>query len=80
MDLKEKVLILRKHEAYCYQVCYYLTKDEENSVQATRESLIEVFRNPAFFSNTIERQRKIVRTVAVRSSLRINTMKSLNAI
>ncbi|CAH0122148.1 MULTISPECIES: hypothetical protein [unclassified Paenibacillus] len=74
MDIQTKVAILRQHEAYCYQICYYLIQNEQLSVQATREALLELAHDPAFFSDTDEEQKKKVRLVAVRLALKIKAM------
>lgn len=70
MDMKTKVAILRQHETYCYQICYYLIQDERLSMKAASEALLEVFCDPDFFIDTAEGQKKIVRLVAARSSLK----------
>lgn len=71
MDIKTKAAILRRHETYCYQICYYLIQDEELSIQAACETLLEVARDLAFFDETHVEQKKKIRLVAVRSSLKL---------
>lgn len=71
MNLQTKADILRRHETYCYQICYYFMKSDEPSLKAAREALLEVIRDPVFFGLSHEEQEKKIRLFAVRSTMRI---------
>jgi len=73
MDLDTKITILRLYETFCYQVCYYIIQDSHLSIEAARETLLAVARDPGFFIATHEEQEKKVRLFAVRSTIRIKT-------
>ncbi|WP_010268299.1 hypothetical protein [Paenibacillus senegalensis] len=66
MDNLQKAEILRQHETYCYQVCYCLIQDEQQSFQAASRALLEVARDPVFFTDTVDGQKKKVVLAAVR--------------
>ncbi|WP_339310919.1 hypothetical protein [Paenibacillus sp. FSL M7-0896] len=74
MNIQVKASILRRHEALCYQICYYYTQDDELSIQAACEALLEVAHNSDFFTDTHEGQKKKVMLAAVRSTLKIEAI------
>lgn len=53
------------------KIFHYFIQDEQLSVQAAREVLLELGRDPAFFGENDEGQKKKVRLAAVRSTLRV---------
>lgn len=71
MDLEAKVAILRQHEAYCYQICYYLIQDEELSIKAAGTALLELAKDITFFTESEENQIKKVNRVTVRLSMKV---------
>lgn len=74
MDLQTKVAILRQHEIYCYQICYYFIQDEQLSVQAACKALLKLAHDPDFFDASYEKQKKKVKFAAVHSTLSIKVI------
>lgn len=70
MNIQAKVAILRQHETYCYQICFYLIQDERLSVKAAGEALLELVDDPNFFIETVEKQKMKVKQVTMRSLLK----------
>ncbi len=71
MNMQVKASILRQHESLCYQICYYFTQDDEISIRAACEALLEIAHNSDFFTDTHEGQKKKVMLAAIRSTLKI---------
>jgi hypothetical protein len=66
-----KAEVLRTHEAYCYQVAYYVLQDASGAQQAAKLALIGLFRQGGFFRLTESGQRKEVKSAAIRCSLQV---------
>ncbi len=67
----QKADVLRVHEAYCYQVAYYVLQDASGAQQAAKFALIELFRRECFFLLNESGQQKEVKSAAIRCSLQI---------
>lgn len=67
----QKAEVLRVHEAYCYQVAYYVLQDAPGAQQAAKLALIELFRRDCFFRLAESGRRKEVKSAAIRCSLQI---------
>jgi hypothetical protein len=64
-----KVSILKQHEAYCYQVAFYLLENEPQAVRAAERTLLELFQAADFFQASEDLQRKMAKALAIRNSL-----------
>lgn len=49
-QLTTRIELLRSHEAYAYQVAYYLLRKEEPAVAAVKQALLAVAADRAFIS------------------------------
>ncbi|GFR39341.1 hypothetical protein PRECH8_26370 [Insulibacter thermoxylanivorax] len=83
MDILNKAVILREYETFCYQICYYFIRDEELTVKASCEALLDLARDAEFFHGNNEVRRKKVMILAVRATLRYqsqNERKQLHSL
>lgn len=71
MNLQTKEAILKRHETYCYQICYYFVEDEQGAFLAAREALMVLAYDSTFLDECHENQKRKVRHAAFRSSLKI---------
>ncbi len=68
---QEKIFILRKYESYCYQLAFFLLKDEEDGIQAASQTLIELSQDDEFFLASEMLQRRKVKSLTIKTSLMI---------
>lgn len=73
MKLHTKIEILRKHEIYCYQICYYFIQNEQLSTEAACQALLSLAQDSEFFVLPYKKQEKKVKFAAVHSSLIIQS-------
>lgn len=73
--LNRKIEILRRIEAYGYQVAHYILQDEELAIEATKSVLLEVSRDSVFLSNSLNEQRIRMKQMIIRSSIRVKQQR-----
>lgn len=69
--LEDKVNALKRVEVYCYQIAYYMLKDEALAADAAMKALFALYEEGAFFEQTPEIQRRLAKRKTVCLSLQM---------
>lgn len=71
MEFQLKIALLRKYELYCYQVAYYLLEKEEDAVEATVSSLLQLSQDNDFFVSPENSQRVKAKVISMKAALAV---------
>ncbi|CAM3828536.1 hypothetical protein [Marinicrinis lubricantis] len=71
MELQLKIAVLRKYELFCYQVASYLLEKEEDAVQATLSSLLQLSQENDFFVSPENSQRMKAKIISMKAALAV---------
>lgn len=71
MELQLKIKVLRKYEFFCYQVAYYLLEKEEDAIQATVNSLLQLSQDNDFFVSPENSQRMKAKIISMKAALSV---------
>ncbi len=69
MNKHDKISILRQYEEYCYQICHYMTQNEQFSSQAAEKALMMIAEDARFYTDSEETRKKKVKRTSISSSL-----------
>ncbi|MDF2726287.1 MAG: hypothetical protein K0Q59_5965 [Paenibacillus sp.] len=67
--LRDKIRMLKQHEAYSYRIAFYLLENEENAVQAVRQTMLALFRRDDLLHLTEPDRKNIVKSATIHHSM-----------
>lgn len=68
-ELQRRAAVLKQYECHCYQVCYYLLRNEEKALQAATACMKHLFGEVSFFNGDDAERLRNIRSMAIRFSL-----------
>ncbi|WP_270170553.1 hypothetical protein [Paenibacillus sp. SYP-B4298] len=71
MDFQTKIATLKQYESECYQVCYYLARNDKTACKAAEEAMVTLFTSEDFWTADELKRRKAVQRAAMGSCMKL---------
>lgn len=76
VEIKERLLVLKKHEDVCYSICLYMLQCEAMACEAAKAALYNLMKCDSFFVEDSPTKSILLRKESMKCALQLVKLKS----
>jgi hypothetical protein len=76
VEIKERLLVLKKHEDVCYSICLYMLQCETMACEAAKAALYNLMKCDSFFVEDSHTKSILLRKESMKCALQLVKLKS----
>jgi hypothetical protein len=76
LEIKERLLVLKKHEDVCYSICLYVLQCEKMACEAAQTALYNLAKCDSFFVQNSQSKSILLRKESMKCALQLIKLKS----